>query len=285
MEDKSIDILGVKPLSKAIEKVTDKTVDGIGAFFSAICMPAAEEFGLLLKDKVAAFRVKNLEKIAARSKEIIEHQEINIKGKSNPLLLREIIQEASWQDDETIQSMWAGLLAIAAGSISATDDSLVYTDILKRITPFQARLINRIYKDPRCSSIKPPISPHSDGIFYPENPLIYPFSDILSIYPGDLSEIVPLAYRTHDQILESASDHDIAISRFRPQIEALASLKLIHDIKFNSKEKNIMITPTFKGLDFYMRCLGYSVYPLEAFILTLQHWCQKKNIDPFTYKI
>ncbi len=48
-EDKSLEIMGVKPVSKAIEKATDKTVDGLGAFFGAICMPAAEEFGLLLR--------------------------------------------------------------------------------------------------------------------------------------------------------------------------------------------------------------------------------------------
>ena len=51
-EDKSLDIMGVKPVAKAIEKATDKTVDWLCAFFCAICMPASEEFGLLLRDKV-----------------------------------------------------------------------------------------------------------------------------------------------------------------------------------------------------------------------------------------
>ena len=51
-EEKSLDLMGIKPVAKAVEKATDKTVDGLGAFFCAICMPAAEEFGLFLKDKV-----------------------------------------------------------------------------------------------------------------------------------------------------------------------------------------------------------------------------------------
>lgn len=135
-DDNSLDILGTKPLAKAVEKVTEKSVDGVGAFFGAICMPAAEEFGLLLRDKVAAFRKKNLESIANKSREKIEHQKLEPTGDANPLLLRQIIEDASWTEDSSIQSMWAGLLAVASSKSAVADDSLVYTDILKRLTPF-----------------------------------------------------------------------------------------------------------------------------------------------------
>ena len=122
-------------------------------------------------------------------------------------------------------------------------------------------------------------------MFYPENKLIYPVVDILKQYPGDLSEIVPIANATHEKILSTEVDHGIAISRFRPQIEALVTLELVHEVHFlNHGNEGIRVFPSFKGLDFYMRCLGYSVYPLEAFILTLQHWCGLSGIDPFTYQ-
>lgn len=284
-EDNSLDILGTKPLAKAIEKVTEKSLDGVGAFFGAICMPAAEEFGLLLKDKVAVFRKKNLESIATKSKDKIKHQNLEPSGDANPLLLRQVIEDASWSEDESIQSMWAGLLAVASTKRSAADDSIVYTDTLKRLTPFQARLINSIYTDPRCCSVKPPIASHSESDFYPENKLIYSVVDVLKQYPGDLSEIVPIANSTHEKILSSEDDHGIAISRFRPQIEGLVTLGLLHEVHFlNHGNEGIRVFPSLKGLDFYMRCLGYSVYPLEAFILTLQHWCRLRGIDPFTYQ-
>lgn len=284
-EDNSLDILGTKPLAKAVEKITEKSVDGVGAFFGAICMPAAEEFGLLLRDKVAAFRKKNLESIATKSREKIEHQKLEPTGDANPLLLRQIIEDASWTEDPSIQSMWAGLLAVASSKRAVADDSLVYTDTLKRLTPFQARLINRIYSDPRCCSVKQPIASHSDSVFYPENKLIYSVVDVLKQFPGDLSDIVPIANSTHEKILSTANDHGIAISRFRPQIEALVTLGLIHEVHFLSHgAEGIRVFPSLKGLDFYMRCLGYSIYPLEAFIVTLQHWCQLRGIDPFAYQ-
>ena len=284
-EDNSLDLIGINAVSKVVEKAADKTVDGLGAFFGAICMPAAEEFGLLLKDKVAAYRQENLKKISEKARKKIEHQNIKLSGQSNPVLVREVLEEASWSEDDEIQSMWAGLLAVAAGNTAVSDDSLVYTDILKRLTPFQARLINEIYFDPRCCSVKPPIGSHEDDAFYPENKLIYSAINILQLYPGDLSEIVPIANNTHEKILETVKDHGIAISRFRPQIESLKVLGLIHDVKFlNKGEEGIYVFPSLKGLDFFMRCLGYSVYPLEAFIITLQHWNKLKSIDPFTWQ-
>ena len=53
---------------------------------------------------------------------------------------------------------------------------------------------------------------------------------------------------------------------------------------YRASGEKVQFLPTYQGLDFYMRCLGYSVYPIEAFLLTLQHWCSLKNIDPFTYE-
>ena len=44
--DKSLDILGIKPIGNAIESVTTGMVAGASAFLSRICLPAAEEFGL-----------------------------------------------------------------------------------------------------------------------------------------------------------------------------------------------------------------------------------------------
>jgi hypothetical protein len=284
-DDNSLDIAGVKPIAKAIESATVKTVDGLGTFFGAICMPAAEEFGLFLRDKVAAFRQENLTKIAEKTQKKIKHQKIEPSGQANPVLVKEVIEQASWCEDDGVQSMWAGLLAVASGTTAAADDSLVYIDILKRLTPFQAHLINEIYFDPRCCSVKPPIGIHEDDAFYPENRVIFSNVEILKIYPGDLSEIVPIANKSHEQLLETEEDHPIAISRFRPQIETLKVLGLIHDVKFlNNNKDGLYFFPSLKGLDFFMRCLGYSIYPLEAFILTFQHWNREKGIDPFTYK-
>lgn len=47
-----LDVLGIKPVAEAVNTVTKGTVEGASAFLSRICLPAAEEFGFLLQDKV-----------------------------------------------------------------------------------------------------------------------------------------------------------------------------------------------------------------------------------------
>jgi hypothetical protein len=58
-ESKSLDVLGVRPVEEAISHATKAAIDGASAFLARICLPAAEEFGLLLQDKVRAWRVRN----------------------------------------------------------------------------------------------------------------------------------------------------------------------------------------------------------------------------------
>lgn len=275
------DVLG----TKTIAKVIDKTVDGVSAFFSAICMPASEEFGLLLKDHVAAYRLKNLSKISSKAAELLEHQGIQPTGDSNPKVVKEIIEESSWSDDEQVQRMWAGLIAISAANTKNSDDSLVYIETLKKLTSFQARLINLIYSDPRCCSLENAGSRPVTRYFNPKNQLVFTVPEILKQYPGDLTEIVPIALKTEEEILSSKDTHSIAISRFKPQIDSIASYDLFASAEYYlDGEEKIRFTPTYQGLDFYMRCLGYSIYPIEAFLVTLQHWCRQKGIDPFTYE-
>jgi hypothetical protein len=66
-EWQSLDVLGIKPLAEAINTVIKGTVDGAAVFLGRICLPAAEEFGLLLRDRVSHWRRQNLIRIAEKA--------------------------------------------------------------------------------------------------------------------------------------------------------------------------------------------------------------------------
>ena len=126
--------------AKAIGKAVETSVKGVGRFLGKLCMPAAEEFGVLLRDKVAAYRLNNLEKIVEKAQAKIDRQKIPVTGNVSPRVLKEVIEESSWASDDTLQGMWAGLIAESASHAESNDDTLTYIAELKGLTAFQARL-------------------------------------------------------------------------------------------------------------------------------------------------
>lgn len=283
-EEKSLDVLGLKSYGDAINNVAKATVDGIGAFLSRICLPAAEEFGLLLRDKISYYRIINLAKVVEKTKNKLGNLEGSESSSINPKVLKEIVEESSWVEDDTLQNMWAGLLAGATLGSNQNDDALIYTNLLKRLSSLQASVVNLLYSDPRICSITSPFSFISLGVD-PQNPLFFTSKQFLRICPKPLNKIIPIANVSDDDIINDYSNHGIALGRLEPQIIALKGEELIVGYKpVTANGLILQFWPSLTGLDFYMRCTGYSIYPLEAYILTRQEWCKKQGINPFTWK-
>jgi hypothetical protein len=58
-------------------------------------------------------------------------------------LLFPIVEASSIEDDETLQEMWAGLLATASQKTDSVSPS--FAETLKQLTPDEARYIDKIY--------------------------------------------------------------------------------------------------------------------------------------------
>lgn len=116
----------------------------IGAeFFETLCKPMADQFGKILGDQLGAYRLKNLIKIVEKSKGMLS---LDIKEGNlslHPLVGFRLIDGASWQADDTIQDMWAGLL-ISSLSENPSDNNLIFIDILKNITSTEAKVIQLV---------------------------------------------------------------------------------------------------------------------------------------------
>ena len=117
-ENKALDVLGVKGLGDSARIITQGTIDGARAFLSRMCLPAAEEFGLLLRDKVSRWRDENAVRMLNQANDInLSHcpdTPDNPTEQANPRLVHVAIEEASWIEDEQVRSMWAGLLCGAS---------------------------------------------------------------------------------------------------------------------------------------------------------------------------
>ena len=118
----------------SIEKLTD--------LFHSLAGPMLEEVGLMLGDKVRVYRVKNLIQTVQKTKRMLKEAGIP-ESPVPPRLFLPIIEASSFEDNESLQDMWADLLASASERTNAISPSFIET--LKQLTPDEARSLQRAY--------------------------------------------------------------------------------------------------------------------------------------------
>jgi hypothetical protein len=139
-ESKSLDLLGIKPAAQAVDRATEATIQGASAFLSRICLPAAAEFGLLLKDRVSNWRAIQAAKIAEKAQTKINFPEGALLT-AHPRLVWEIIEKGSWSDDDIVQGMWAGLLASSCTPDAPDDRNVLFSGLLAQLSGIQVRIL------------------------------------------------------------------------------------------------------------------------------------------------
>src|SRR2546422_10480766 len=99
------DLLGVEPISRAVERLTDSVLSGAEALLGRICLPAAEELGLLFRDKIGEWRRRNALATVAKAQSRLEQAAAEDRN-APPRLIMESLSQASWADSDEVQEMW-----------------------------------------------------------------------------------------------------------------------------------------------------------------------------------
>lgn len=140
----SLDVLGVKPIADSVNTLTERTLDGASAFLSRICLPAAEEFGLLLKDRVSSWRAQNAVAIANKAQALLDSQIQGLVVSAHPRIIYSALENGSWAEDDFMQNLWAGLLASSCTSNGKDESNIILINLLSQLTSNQARIIAHI---------------------------------------------------------------------------------------------------------------------------------------------
>lgn len=235
-KSRSLDLLGIKPVADAISHVTKATVDGASSFLGRICLPAAEEFGQLLQDKVRAWRAANAVRVVTeaerRLKQYLPDQQVH----AHPRLVAAVIDHGSWTDDKTLQEMWGGLLASSCSTDGRDDSNLIFVNLLAQVTGLQVRvLLYACEKSEKC--VTPP------GLIMPKMSLVVDIPTIISI----------------------AGTNDV--HRIDREMDHLRGLGLI-PVGFDPDRPDVDITPSALALNLYVRCQGHRGSAVEYFGLT-----------------
>lgn len=137
------DVLGLKGVSDSVRIATQGFVAGASALLSRLCLPGAEELGLALRDRISAWRARNITRMLSRANDMYMRDVLaSERDRLSPRLVHIAMEEASWIDDDGVQSMWSGLLAASATPGSESDENLVFMTLLRQLTALQARVVN-----------------------------------------------------------------------------------------------------------------------------------------------
>jgi len=232
-ENNSSDVLGIKPIADSVNTVTKGTVDGVSAFLSRICLPAAEEFGLLLRDHVSAWRAKNAINIATKAQILVERQAAsNITISAHPRMIYATIENGSWVEDDLMQNLWAGLLASSCTTDGKDESNLIFINMLSQLTGSQSKIIQHI-----CENV---------GIYITKAGWIG--ANGLFIETKDLISITGIE----------------DLHRLDRELDHLRALELITG-GFDPASTLADVTPHALCLQFYVRCQGYVGSPVDYF--------------------
>lgn len=257
---------------KAVDKTISKLVDGVSAFFGKICMPAADELGLLLRDKVKYYRIMNLAAITEKTKKLLSNTDFESEVVLSPKFIKEVIEGSSWEEDDVIQDLWSGLIAGEIKDGGCGDEAIIYTSTLKSMSAYEARLLKLIYSDDRIANL---VHVRDGGVseYMSTTPLRIPIFDVLAVSPRPLNYVVQ--NRSHEDILANEEEHHLAFGFVKPQLHSLTRKGLIDD--WIMDDNSIIIEPSSMGLDLYMRSTGLKIYPLDAYIVIRKHWLDEKS--------
>lgn len=104
--------------------------------------PAATEVGLSLGDSAKMWRMKRQIRLLQELKAMIDVSGFEARPVP-PRVFFPILEAASVEDDDTMQSRWSALLANAATIPDSVHPS--YIEILKQLSPCDARVLDSLY--------------------------------------------------------------------------------------------------------------------------------------------
>jgi hypothetical protein len=238
-ESKSLDLLGLKPFGKAIEIATKSLIEGAAAFLGRICLPAAEELGLLFRDRVNHWRVIQASKIAEKAERKLKSQPENEQVQAHPRLVGMVIEHGSWVDADDVQEMWAGLLSSSCTKDGKDESNLMFMNLLAQLTTSQARMLSY-----GCENSKKLLS--SSGLI-----------NVVGYVRVAMTQLVSIAGIDDINRLDRELDHLRTLGLLSGGVYLDAPLPWAADL-----------VPTPLGLQMYVRCQGYTGPPANYFGLT-----------------
>lgn len=134
------------PATAAVEKGIEEAAATARHYLDKLLGSSLEQGGGIISDTVGYWRFKNKINLVLKAKRFLEDKGIDPKAVL-PKVVVPILEAGSLETDEDMKTRWAVLLANAASP--EWDNRILpgYTDILRQLTPLQARILDWIWNN------------------------------------------------------------------------------------------------------------------------------------------
>lgn len=129
-----------------IEKSVD-LAEKVGGFIAPLIKGTLEQGIGIFEDKLKYARWERQVRLMQRAQKFMDERGIQVE---NPIPLKyavPLLQGASLEDDDHLQDLWAKLIVNSVAD-NGIELRRVYIDILERITPLEAKILEKIYELP-----------------------------------------------------------------------------------------------------------------------------------------
>ncbi len=132
-----------------VAKTTSKAIDvgqQFAGFISRFVSGSLEQGMGIVKDKLQYMRWERQMRLMQRANQYLEELGVGAPTKAVPLKFAvPLFQAASLEDDNFLQDKWAKLLVNSSVTTRRIDIKRSYIDILERLSPLEARILDSIY--------------------------------------------------------------------------------------------------------------------------------------------
>jgi hypothetical protein len=110
-------------------------------FLLQVCPVAMEEMKLGLHKRLSNKRVAGAVEIVLKAQELLGQLEPGAKVQAHPDMVRRILENGSWTEDDWIRQWWSGLLVSSCGPDALDTSNSAFIDMLAKLMPVHLRVL------------------------------------------------------------------------------------------------------------------------------------------------
>ena len=199
-------------------------------FLRQICPASADEMKMALHRPLSNKRIASAVEIVLKGQDLLGQPERGANKLAHPDMVRRIVENGSWTEDDWIRKWWAGLLASSCSAEAADTSNTVFIDLLAKLMPAHLHVLSFVCR--RAAE---------------------------RIEAGEPAATLDV-YCASGELIEAVGSPSLA--RIQQTMGQLSSLGLLAEsnkpsyVAVTDKVKT-RVTPTALGLKMYARCHGH----------------------------